>query len=73
MANATPQMQASKPININTGDQAQAPDLNRFRELAAKAPPGALRLGMPIDEATFKAMREKQGINKTVKLGPTKK
>ena len=66
-----PSRAQSAPSEAKDGKQT-APggvSMEQFREMLAKAPPGALKLGTPVDAATFQAMRAKQGLtSKPIKI-----
>ena len=54
--------QSAKSVAPAMRAQSLPADIERIREIAAKAPPGSMRLGTPLTEEQFLAMRAKQGL-----------
>ena len=60
-------MSTSQNMSADMSSRAQSlpVDLKNLRALAAQ---GGMRLGRPVDEATFLAMRQKQGLGAPIKI-----
>ena len=55
-------------LSADARAQSLPVNMQKLRAMMGAAPPGSMRLGTPSDEATFIAMREKQGLRAPIKI-----